>query len=353
MNSKKVSIILLISCFFLWLPFSSNHSYAAESSEVAEVQNQAKFTVQAVLPENQINDRISYYHLLVQPNEKQTLTVKIFNNAAEKQTYKVEVIPAATNKNGLITYDEREKWPDESMKVAITDIAKPKASEVTVEANSEGKAEIELAVPQEKFPGIVLGGIRIAQQSTEEESTESGMSLNNTYGYAIGLMLTEKADNPVYGETELKLVKVSPTIDYGSKVLEAAIRNPNPEAMQELTVHGEIIAKDKGTAVAETNMEKVKIAPNSIFPLQVNWGMQEVAAGDYTFRGVITGKTNEWTFEEDFTITQEKAREMNQETSFKVFIPDWWMWLFYLSGALSIMVFGFLISRCLRRKEAK
>ncbi|MBO1307872.1 DUF916 and DUF3324 domain-containing protein [Enterococcus sp. 669A] len=351
MTSKKLSTILLISCLFMLWP--SNKSYAAESSGVTETQKQAKFTVQAVLPENQINDRISYYHLLVQPNERQTLKVKIFNNAAEKQSYKVEVIPAATNKNGLITYDEREKWPDVSMKVAITDIAKPKETEVTVAANSEGVAEIELAVPQETFPGIVLGGIRIAQKAVEEGSTESGMSLNNTYGYAIGLMLTEKADNPVYGETELELVKVSPAIDYGSKVLEAAIRNPNPEAMQELTVYGEIIAKGNGNTVAEMNMEKVKIAPNSIFPLQVDWGMQEVAAGDYTFKGKIAGKTNEWSFEEDFTITQEKAQEMNQETSFKVFVPDWWMWLFYLSGAVSIMVFVLLISRCLRRKEAK
>ena len=142
MKQTKVILSLLIGL----IGFFGGTAFADETENtqgMTENEKRAGFTVQAVLPDNQINDRISFYHLLVQPGGTQTVEVKIFNSSAEKQTYQVEVIRAATNKNGLITYDERDKPADKSMQMPITNIAKPKNKEVSVEGYSEGKAEIE------------------------------------------------------------------------------------------------------------------------------------------------------------------------------------------------------------------
>lgn len=293
-----------------------------------------------------MNDRISYYHLLVQPEQKQTIEVKILNNSAEKQSYKVEVIRAATNKNGLITYDEREKPADESMRIPITDVAKPKSKEVTVDKFSEGKAEIDLHLPSESFSGILLGGIRISLKSDKDEKADQGMSVKNTYGYAIGLLLIENESTPVYGETELTLKSVKPEIDYGSKILEAAIQNSHPEAMKDLTIEGKILPKGKKQAVAEKKMEKVKIAPNSTLPFQIDWGMQEVSAGEYTFKGKVKAESGkEWHFEKNFTITRAVAKKMNKETAFQVMVPDWWVHAFW---SVSIVTGGCLLWLSLR-----
>lgn len=324
-----------------------------ESEGITENEKRAGFTVQAVLPENQINDRVSFYHLLVTPEQSQTIQVKILNTSAEKQEYKVEVINAATNRNGLITYDEREKEPDESMKLPIEEVAKPKTTEVTVDGYSEGVAEIEIQLPKESFQGILLGGVRISLQSDDSEDESKGMSVKNTYGYAIGLVLTEQDFAPIYGETELKLQKLQPEIDYGSKVLEASIQNPHPEAMQKLTAEGKIVRKGQKKALAESKLENAKIAPNSVFPFQVDWGMQEVSAGEYTFIGKVKGETKTWNFKQDFTITREMAKKMNKQTAFRIFIPSWWTTSFYGLGTVTSVVIAWLVVRFVKRKKGR
>lgn len=352
MKQTKLVLSLLISL----LVFFGHSAFAEKTSEtqpITENEKRAGFTVQAVLPENQINDRISYYHLLVQPGGTQTVEVKIFNNSAEKQTYQVEVIRAATNKNGLITYDERDKPEDKSMQMPITDMAKPKNKEVNVEAYSEGKAEIDINVPVEPFPGISLGGIRISLKPEKEEESDQGMSVKNTYGYAIGMILTEDENSPIYGETELKLESLKPEVDYGSKVLEALIQNPYPEAMQKLEAEGKITKKGSDNVIAKHSVKNVKIAPNSVFPFQIDWGMQEVAAGEYTFTGKIKGETKSWDFKEDFTITREVAKKMNKQTAFRVFIPEWWTTAFYGLILLTVILVLFLVLRLIKRKKAK
>ncbi|MBO0452026.1 DUF916 and DUF3324 domain-containing protein [Candidatus Enterococcus murrayae] len=350
MKQTKAIAILLI-CLFSFFGESGFAEKTSNTQEITENEKRAGFTVQAVLPENQINDRIGYYHLLVQPNGRQTVDVKIFNTSEKKQTYKVEVINAATNRNGLITYDERDKKPDASMKLPITEVAKPKNKEVSVDAYSEGKAEIELNVPAEPFSGIVLGGIRISLKPEKEEESENGMSVKNTYGYAIGMILTENKETPIYGETELKLTELKPEIDYGSKVLEARIQNPHPEALQELEAEGKITKKGSSKTIAKNTLKNIKIAPNSIFPFQIDWGMQEVAAGDYTFTGKVKGETTSWAFSKDFTITRALAKKMNKQTAFRVFIPEWWTNTFYGFVLVTVLLVLFLGYRLIKRKK--
>ena len=349
---KRLLPILSLLALILF-PLTSYAEDTKESQGITENEKRAGFTVQAVLPENQINDRVSFYHLLVQPEQKQTIEVKIMNNSEKNQTYKVEVINAATNRNGLITYDERDKKPDESMKLPIANVAKPKNKEVSVEAFSEGKAEVDIQVPSDTFSGILLGGIRISLKSDETEEESKGMSVKNTYGYAIGLVLTEQDSAPIYGETELKLQKLQPEIDYGSKVLEASIQNPHPEAMQNLTAEGKIVRKKQKKALADNKLENVKIAPNSVFPFQVDWGMQEVSAGEYTFIGKIKGETKTWNFEQDFTITREMAQKMNKQTAFRICIPSWWTTSFYVLGTLTAVVTAWLVIRLVKRKKGR
>lgn len=334
-------------------PITSYAEDTKESQGITENEKRAGFTVQAVLPENQINDRVSFYHLLMTPKQTQTIEVKIINNSAEKQDYKVEVINAATNRNGLITYDERDKKPDKSMKLPINEVAKPKNKEVSVDAYSEGKAEIDIQLPKESFQGILLGGVRISLKSDDTEEESKGMSVKNTYGYAIGLVLTEQDFVSIYGETDLKLVKLQPEIDYGSKVLEASIQNPYPEAMQNLTAEGKIVHKGQEKVIAKNKQEKVKIAPNSVFPFQIDWGMLEVSAGEYTFIGKVKGETKTWNFKEDFTITREMAEKMNKQTAFRIFIPSWWTTSFYLMGTATAVVTAWLVIRFVKRRKGR
>lgn len=350
----KITFLLLV---FFFLPGEFVHAgntTESHSDQTAETKKKAGFTVQSVLPENQINTRVSYYHLLVQPGQRQTVEVKILNNSPKTQEYKVEVIRAATNKNGLITYDEREKQPDESMKLPITAVAKPKSDVVSVKGYSEGKAEIDLSVPNDQsFEGILLGGIRISLKEGETDEKETGLSVKNTYGYAIGMVLTEDEESPIYDEPELKLVGVKPELNHGSKILEASIQNPEPVSIKNADVEGKIVSKGTSKSVVESKLKNVSVASNSVFPFTIDWGMNQIVAGEYTVKGTVKIGEKRWPFEQDFTITKTIAKKMNDQTVFKIIIPDWWMNTAYILIAVTAGILVFLIVRIVKRTKGR
>ena len=341
--------------FFLILEFLffSTISFATEDRDVSETEKRAGFTVQPVLPENQINSEVSYFHLPIQRGENQVVSVKLMNNTDKEERYRVQVVPAATNKNGMITYNEIDKSVDSSMEISIKEIVKPKESEITVPAYGTVEAALEIVPPAEKFSGILLGGIYITPPSKENTDKSQGVSVTNTYGYSIGIVLTEDPATPIFGETDLHLLNVSPEIDYGSKIVEAVIQNPYPEAMEQLTVEGRIVQKGKDKTIINNTLKDVRIAPNSVFPFQLDWGMNQVTPGDYTFKGAIKGKDKDWTFEKNFTISGKAAEKMNKQTTFKIFIPDWWLSAFYLIGVLTCVVLLLLILRIIQRRKEK
>ncbi|MGG5371385.1 DUF916 and DUF3324 domain-containing protein [Enterococcus sp. AZ196] len=356
-NKKKFYKLCFLLLVLFLLPSGITHAEkttTSDNDETTETRKQAGFQVQSVLPENQINDRVSYYHLLVHPGQTQTIELKIMNNSPETQHYTVEVIRAATNKNGLITYDERDKRPDESMRLPITDVAQPRSNEVSVKSYSEGKAEIDLSIPNDQpFEGILLGGIRVSLKEGSTEDSETGLSVKNTYGYAIGMVLTEDEKNSIYGEPELKLTTVKPEVNYGSKILEASIQNPEPVSIKDATVEGKIISKRTNKSVAEGKLKNVSIAPNSVFPFHIDWGMNQIVAGEYTLKGIARIGDKKWQFEQNFTISSKIAKKMNEQTVFKIIIPDWWMHTAYILIMVTVGVLVFLIVRLVKRTKGR
>lgn len=350
---KAIKHYLFLTSFAIFLSFLLPFQTLAADDNSSGKKN-ANFTIEAVLPENQVNNTVTYYYLLVQPGESQTVHVKIINSGNETGTYNIDLVPAATNSNGLVTYNEVGKAVDESMTVSLSDIAKPETEEVSVEANSTKEVAIEITPPAENFSGIVLGGVYVSLKDATEAKDAKGVSINNTYGYSIGMVLTEDEEASMYGETDLKLTKLSPEINAGSKILEASIQNPYPEIMTELKVSGKIVKKGQKETIASSRLDEARIAPNSVLPFQIDWGMQNVEAGTYTFKGTVKGKEKNWTFEEDFKISEKLAKKLNDKTVFKVFVPDWWVKSFYGLIAVTTVVFLWLILRLIKRtKEGK
>ncbi len=96
-NVRKLNLVvimmLLVSAFFQ----TNIPSLYANTEE-------ADFTVQAVLPENQVNQNVSYFDLLMEPGDKQTLEVVLTNKTDKPVDVQVEAITASTNRNGIIDY---------------------------------------------------------------------------------------------------------------------------------------------------------------------------------------------------------------------------------------------------------
>lgn len=269
----------------------------------AEATN--SFSVEAVLPENQVNKEVSYFHLALAPDEQQVVEVKIFNDTDKEQTYQVAVNPAATNRQGAIVYDQLSEEAED----VIKEIANPKEEQVTVPANAAGKAEIEISMPSEAFPGIKLGGIWISEVSEQEEGEKGKVAIQNKVGYGIALLLANSNEAPVYGESGLELLEVNTKSELGRSYIEASFQNPYPEIQQELTVEGKILLENKVTT--EVTLKNVKLAPNSVLPLQLELE-KPLEAGTYSFEAIMIGKDNQWDFQQEFEVTKKVTNTMKE-----------------------------------------
>lgn len=350
MNKQKVkvlsSFVLTASLLLLNIfPFSQ----IVHAND--EVQQAAGFTVETKIPENQIDKRINYFYLHVNPGDEQILEVEISNNTDKKQSYKVQANQAVTNKNALVVYDQPDVPVEKSLAVSIPDIAKVEDEKVTVDAKSKGTAKIHLKIPQEPtINGILLGGIHISLMESDDAESK-GTSVSSTYGYAIGLIVTENPESPLYGETGVELKSVEPVLDYGSKVLKANILNPNPEIMKDVSASGSISKKGRSDKVASSSLKDGKIAPNSVLPFQIDWGKQDVEAGTYVFNGQLKTENQSWKFQKEFTISRETAEKLNKESAFKLVVPQWWTTTFYIMCVLTVLLFILLTGRMVIQKR--
>lgn len=343
-NCQKLMRTLLLICALFAFPIRS----LAEEDTTASEQGQETvgYSIRSVLPENQLPNSESYFYLKVAPDQQQTLAVEITNEADQSRKFKVEVNAASTNRNGLVVYDNPSIEPDKTLVHPMNELAKPQEDEVEVPAHETKRALIDITVPSEPFEGVLLGGIHVSLvDESSDEKDKKAMGISNKYTYVLGLVLTEHEDSPLFGQTDLELAGVKPELNYGSKVLEAQLRNPHPEVFNELEVNGSIRKKGSPKKIAEKKQKEIKIAPNSVFPYQLDWGIQNVEAGTYVFEAKAKAGEKEWLFEEEFTITRQQARQMNKEAVIKQVIPDWWFYSVVAVGILTIVFMGLRVAR--------
>ncbi|MGM0340679.1 DUF916 and DUF3324 domain-containing protein [Enterococcus sp. AZ007] len=346
---QRTRFLIGLSLLFLF-SFLPDRGYAKEQNRIDETEQRAGFTIRAEIPENQVDKAKSYFHLAIGKDHEQTIKVKIFNNTDKEQTYQILVNPAKTNKNGIIVYDDLGTPLDSSLKLPITDIVKPDNKTVTIPAWSEGEASLTIKLNDQVFSGVILGGVHISQKESEEK-TQKGMSVSNRYGYVSGIALVQNAETSVFGNTELKLKKINPMVDYGSKVVEAQIQNPNAETFDKVKIEGNITKKGSQKILAEHTIDSARIAPNSFLPFQIDWGKDSVAPGTYIFEGEAKDKEKSWKFKKEFTITAKIAKEMNEQAVVKFILPDWWKQWTIICSISSVLVIGYLVYRRIHRSK--
>ncbi len=325
--------LLLLFLFLLFFPFSAEAKRAEEASDVG------RFTVQAVLPESQINPKIDYFHLLVKPSERQTVKIKLFNQSDKKQRYKVRVNQATTNNNGLLVYDEPHKQRDKSNKLPISEVVKPEQDEVEVAANSEKEVAIQVTPPTKSFEGILLGGIVVRPKSIVKEN-EKNISIQNRLSYTIALILTEKTETAIYGGQEVNLLNVEPKVVNGNLVIEAIFQNPSPEIIQQMMIEGSLTKKEQTKPIAKQTIKDIKFAPTSQFAYRLDLEEKELVAGKYQFQSVIKTMNGSKTTKKNVQISEKQVTEMKRalqkETNWRPSI---------IGGTLGliIIVSGFII----------
>lgn len=315
----------------------------------AEEENQAGagFTVESVIPDNQVDIRKTYFHLKIEPGVSQVIQVKVRSTQEAPVTVKLAVHDAISSSVGAIDYAREKPKLDESLKNPITQIVsiKENVKEVTVENYEEKIIEYVIQPPEETFPGVKLGSLRFVKKEADAETDSTGLS--SEYAYVIALMLTEDGEQFNFG-ADLTLKKVDLKLSNGRKVIAATIQNDQPKVMQKMVIDGQVKKKGETEILTRNHKENFSVAPNSNFDFELPLDLNDFAAGTYVFTGKAEADGKVWNWEEEFTISQDKSAKINKETVFKLVIPSWVPWV---TGGLVLALASLIVLLVKRQKK--
>jgi len=276
-------------------------SFACPTEAIATEEERVDFSVQAELPENQINTEVSYFDLRVEPAQEQPLNVSVFNHSNEEITVEASIHNASTNSNGIIVYEEQETI-DPSLNEPMTELVTLENETITVPAGGSETVTAMLNTPEDPFTGVKLGGLRFEKVDDENEEAD-GVTIQNRYSYVIGLQISEN-DEEV--PSELNLQSVSPTLVNHRTAVVAGLQNSQPKLMNNVSINAQVYEENSSEAIREATQENINMAPNSTMDFIIDWDNQPLEAGNYQLDLVAREGENEWEWTEEFTIDEEQ-----------------------------------------------
>ena len=308
-NGIKIFCYLcfIVSCYLIFLRFE------VALSQQPEPQPLAGFTVESVIPDNQLDKNQTYFYLGVQPSNQQIIQVKIRSLQKEPVTVALSIHDAVNGTEGQIDYTQTSPKLDSSLTNSITQIVHLQNKEATVtEKNFEEKiVNYEIKIPKEPFSGVKLGALRFIKQLEDESLTSN--QFTSTYAYTISVMLTE--DKQPFDEgAELQLKKVGTTISAGQPVVQVTYQNRQPKVMKEATITNWLTKKGQTKELLKKVQVDVTVAPNSLLAMDLPLNDVVLPAGTYTVHSQVSAGNREWQWRKDFTITQTQIKQWSTNT---------------------------------------
>lgn len=326
---RKVTGFFIACALTLFIPLSAS----AEDGTVP-------YSVEAVIPDNQINENATYFDIEMDQDQRQNLEVIIHNTSNETITVNVTNHFTTTNSNGIITYDGMTEEPHESMQHPFDEISSISQEEVEVGANSREEVILNVQAPDEPFDGVILGGLYFTLEADTPEE-DSGLEIQNQYSYALAVQITESGNNTEI-KPELLLENLNPGIVNHRTGLQTEFVNPTPVIISELEFNGTVSEAGSEEVIYERKADNFTIAPNSQFNFPVMFDNERLEPGTYTFRADVGNGEYNWQFEEDFEITEDTADEAN-ESAVELEEDDSWMVYVILAMAAVILLLAIVI----------
>lgn len=321
------------------------------------------FYVRAVIPENQIDDSLSYFDLRMNPGQQQTLEIEIVNEGDETLTLSLDAISASTNRNGVIDY----KTPgvqDESLATPFSGLAALEEDAIQVAPHSTRTVRFTVDMPQDSYDGVILGGILLTKENAEAptavaagEGSGGGAAIQNIYSYVIGVKLTE-TDAPVAPDFELVSAEAG-VVNYDAAVVHG-IRNKEAVIVKGITLDVEVYRDGQAEPVASYQKSDVDMAPNSLMELGVGLAQNAdgsagaLEPGDYTSNVTLTYGGETWNFTKTFRVGQETVDAVNDQTvptTAPAQAGGFPLWIILVVAGLLLVILLLLVLLLRRRKE--
>lgn len=337
MIDKRKTFHLLILVTGLFLLLLSSFMFIGTETGLA-------VSVKPILPENQHDLDATYYDLRMNPGQEQALKLELTNTSSKQQKVTIQVNDATTNEFGDIDYSDRSKIVsrDKSLKIALKDIVTID-SELTIPAHKTMTTTIQLKMPDQRFDGMILGGIKVV--SSEAKNTEKQT-------YIVAVKLTE-TDIPV--AAKLNLLDVVSETKAGKNTIKATIQNDQAVNLEDIEYIANIYKENSNKILHKSKVIGYRMAPNSSFTFTIGEEKELSQVGTYRMHLMAKSKaTNqEWEWKKDVEITKNEDKKITRraigsdKNNLKLYIT---ICVITFSGLL-ILLIVLLIAR--KRKEKR
>lgn len=333
------------------------------STSLADTYN---FSAQPVQPESQLDKEQSYFDIKVEPEKAQELVIQLFNDSEKDIKVKPSISSATTNSNGVVEYSPNDIKLDDTLRYDLADLVE---TEEQVVIPKKGSYDLKLKVtpPKETFEGIIAGGITLKEENDEQEEKESGngLAIKNDYAYVIAIIMHSEDTKEI--EPELDLKEVYPTQINARNAIVSRFQNAKPTYINNVAITSTITKSGKKEPFMQEEQENMQIAPNTTFKYPIINEGTKLEAGDYLMdvtvyankkddgeyehgkdeKGNPIHYQNKWTYSQKFSITKEKARELNKkDVTLKQDYTN-----LYIIGGLVIIIIALIISLYFSRRN--
>lgn len=184
MKNRILKVLFVLGSIFLFTGIF-NHVQEVDAAD-------AGFTINAKLPDNQYDDSVTYFDLLMKPRQNQKLTLTVENLSGMPKTIKVSPNTAYTADGASEAYDKYNPNKNGHQVYSFKNIvSKPQI--VKLKAHETKDISFEIRMPEKEYQGILEGAFYATDLSKNEsnQSENNGFSIKNRYSMAVGLILRE------------------------------------------------------------------------------------------------------------------------------------------------------------------
>lgn len=290
------------------------------------------FYVRAVLPDNQIDKRQSYFDLHMEPSDQQTIKLMISNPSGKKIKVYTTLTSADTGRNGLIIYESSDEY-DDSLEYPITDIAKVRQPEITLPPDEFTHIDIDLEMPRDAVEGVILGGLVVkAEVEGEKEQEASGVGLTNKFAYVVGLKLTQGMADI---EPDFDIIQILPGLVNYHTAVTFKLQNKKPLIVTDMSVSADVYRKGSDQVLRSLKLENREMAPNSNGSFVIDWEDQKLKVGTYRLKARVDYEGQAWEWDEEFEVLPDDAAQINDEA---VYIEKNNTWIWMILGVILMLI---------------
>ncbi|WP_214805329.1 MULTISPECIES: DUF916 and DUF3324 domain-containing protein [unclassified Exiguobacterium] len=319
--------------------------YLFMTGVVVSAESNVNFSVEAIPNEFQVDSGVTYFDLRIPPEQRTDMKIRIYNHGSDDQSYLVSLRNATTNGNGLIVYEE--KGPLTLAEVSLSELARVSEKPITIKAGESKIVSLKLTLPKRAIEGVLLAGIEIKKQDKPEEASAE-VGVQSRQAYVIGVKVRSSIREI---EPDLLFEGVKATSYLSRPSVLVTLANQAPAISEKFQV--EAVVKKGGKVIVRKEMT-AQFAPTTYmtFPLT---SMGILKPGTYQLDVKVIGKEKNWTWQDDFTISEKQVEQMKKtvpdvEQHPNSFLGDTSKMLMIVSLSIIVLLLGYIYH--LKRKAS-